>query len=191
MTGPTDAQLRALVAEVVRETVQAAGPTGRRATGPGGASGAGGSSGSGGPDLSAGSDGWSPDAPWERHVTRDGPRSRTQRVRLRSDEDLAGFVRTLLTLFENPKTRADLRHGWLRFRLDDSAAAVLHDPARVRYHGPTDPCVLRIESGAVTERRIEQAAREGRGVRLARGAVLTPLARDKARALGVPIEKER
>jgi hypothetical protein len=49
----------------------------------------------------------------------------------------------------------------------------------------------RIERGAVTERAVQAAA--GAGARLVLGprAVLTPLARDRARALGVPIEKER
>ena len=49
----------------------------------------------------------------------------------------------------------------------------------------------RIDRGAVTERAVQAAA--GAGVRLVLGprAVLTPLARDRARALGVPIEKER
>jgi hypothetical protein len=49
----------------------------------------------------------------------------------------------------------------------------------------------RIERGAVTERAVQAAA--SAGVRLVLGprAVLTPLARDRARALGVPIEKER
>jgi hypothetical protein len=49
----------------------------------------------------------------------------------------------------------------------------------------------RIGKGAVTERAVQAAA--DAGVRLVLGprAVLTPLARDRARALGVPIEKER
>jgi hypothetical protein len=49
----------------------------------------------------------------------------------------------------------------------------------------------RIDKGAVTERAVQAAA--SAGVRLVLGprAVLTPLARDRARALGVPIEKER
>jgi hypothetical protein len=43
----------------------------------------------------------------------------------------------------------------------------------------------------VTERVVRQAAAEGARLVLARGAVLTPLGRDQARALGVEIERER
>jgi len=49
----------------------------------------------------------------------------------------------------------------------------------------------RIDSGAVTEAVIRDAARAGQRLVLGRGAVLTPLARDRARASGVQIEKER
>ena len=51
--------------------------------------------------------------------------------------------------------------------------------------------VRRVEKGAVTERAVIAAARAGERLVLGPRAVLTPLARDKARALGVPIEKER
>jgi hypothetical protein len=49
----------------------------------------------------------------------------------------------------------------------------------------------RIEKGAVTERTVQAAATAGARLVLGPRAVLTPLARDRARALGVPIEKER
>jgi hypothetical protein len=50
--------------------------------------------------------------------------------------------------------------------------------------------VLRVERGALTERMVEDAAASGARVVLARRAVATPLARDRARRLGVEIEKE-
>jgi hypothetical protein len=49
---------------------------------------------------------------------------------------------------------------------------------------------MRIERGAVTERTVEQAAKAGARLVLAPGAVPTPLAREKARALGIAIERE-
>ena len=49
----------------------------------------------------------------------------------------------------------------------------------------------RVERGAVTERMVAAAARDGAALVLGPRAVLTPLARDKARALGVPVQKER
>lgn len=132
-------------------------------------------------------------APVPRHpdpAQRDGPqptgpqdasaRTRVHTVRLTGDKDLQDFTYRLLGLFENPKTREDLRAGRLRFHLAGGAAA------------PAAPgAVERIESGAVTERRVEAAARSGTRLVLGRRAVLTPLAREKARTLGVPVEKER
>jgi hypothetical protein len=43
----------------------------------------------------------------------------------------------------------------------------------------------------VTERTVQAAASAGARLVLGPRAVLTPLARDRARSLGVPIEKER
>ena len=43
----------------------------------------------------------------------------------------------------------------------------------------------------MTERTIKKAADAGARLVLGPGAVLTPLARDKARALGIEIERER
>lgn len=48
----------------------------------------------------------------------------------------------------------------------------------------------RVERGAVTEAMVRDAARAGERLVLGRGAILTPLARDRARASGVEIEKE-
>ena len=53
------------------------------------------------------------------------------------------------------------------------------------------PVIRRVEKGAVTERAVIAAAKAGCRLVLGPRAVLTPLARDKARALGVPVEKER
>jgi hypothetical protein len=44
---------------------------------------------------------------------------------------------------------------------------------------------------AVTERLVASAAKAGQRLVLGPRAVLTPLARDRALALGVPIERER
>lgn len=115
------------------------------------------------------------------YVTPPDPRHRVEKVRIGDDADLDKFVRHLLALFENPKNRQDLRSGRLRFRLDGSTAGA----------APSDRPVLRIDRGAVTERQIADAADNGQRVVLGRRAVLTPLGREKARALGVPFEKER
>ena len=86
----------------------------------------------------------------------------------------------------------ELRSGRKRFRLATTPApsvpaGAAHGAERA---GESTP-VRRIERGAVTEAVINQAARAGQRLVLGRGAVLTPLARDRARASGVRIEKER
>ena len=106
----------------------------------------------------------------------------TETVNLSTDEDLAAFVNRLLDL--DPDQREELRSGRKRFRL---AGGAVNGAERA---GESTP-VRRIERGAVTEAVINRAARAGERLVLGRGAVLTPLARDRARASGVQIEKER
>ena len=67
-------------------------------------------------------------------------------------------------------------------------------PGGAPVHQPPAPGgvpVRRVESGAVTEALVRDAARAGERLVLGRAAVLTPLARDRARASGVEIVKER
>jgi hypothetical protein len=103
-------------------------------------------------------------------------------VDLRSDADLDAFVRSLVHRFENPRDRMAIRSGKLRFRLGATAT-----PAAAPAAAPA----IRIERGAVTERTVRDAAAQGARLVLAPRAVLTPMARDRARSLGVEIEKER
>jgi hypothetical protein len=121
----------------------------------------------------------------------------TETVNLSTDKDLAAFVKRLLDL--DPGQREELRSGRKRFRLASPQALSVpagagqagagHSDGAERA-GPSAP-VRRIERGAVTEAVIAAAARAGERLVLGRGAVLTPLARDRARASGVQIEKER
>lgn len=99
-------------------------------------------------------------------------------VMLRTDADLDRFVRRLLALFENPKHRADLRAGRRRFTLGAPPAPGEARPTR------------RVDAGAVTERLVTDAAAAGATLVLGRRAVLTPLAKDRVRALGVAVERE-
>jgi hypothetical protein len=120
----------------------------------------------------------------------------TETVNLLTDEDLEAFVKRLLDL--DPAEREQLRSGRKRFRLAAAPTAPTSPAPPVpaaavsgaeRAGGSTP--VRRIERGAVTEAVINQAVRAGERLVLGRGAVLTPLARDRARASGVPIERER
>jgi hypothetical protein len=115
------------------------------------------------------------------YTVRDGV-AEVETVSVRTDRELAAFVTRLLRLVENPRRRDDLRTGRLRFRLAPGGAAGASASAR-----PT----RRVDKGAVTEATVRDAARAGARLVLGPRAVLTPLARDRARAAGVEIEKER
>jgi hypothetical protein len=104
-----------------------------------------------------------------------------EHVSLTSDAELAAFVQRLLVLFEQPRDRLAIRSGALRFTLGAGASAP----------GGAVSGIQRIERGAVTERTVRAAAETGSSIVLGPRAVLTPLARDIARTLGVKIEKEK
>ena len=135
----------------------------------------------------------------------------TETVNLSTDEDLAAFVTRLLDL--DSQTREDLRAGRKRFRLAvppaPQAPSVTGSPStpmsavppgvhgfngangQTVVNGSAEPPIRRIERGAVTEKVVREAARTGQRLVLGPAAVLTPLARDRARASGVKIDKER
>jgi hypothetical protein len=130
----------------------------------------------------------------------------TETVNLSTDEDLAAFVARLLDL--DPQTREDVRAGRIRFRLAATVRplqaprppeplqplqpqALPGSVGRTAVNGSAGAPVRRVERGAVTEKTIREAARAGERLVLGPGAVLTPLARDRARASGVEITKER
>jgi len=114
-------------------------------------------------------------------------------VNLSTDDDLAAFVKRLLDL--GPDEREEVRSGRKRFRLAAPQAPrippALAGRADEAGRARAAARVRRIERGAVTEKVINAAAQAGERLVLGRGAVLTPLARDRARASGVQIEKER
>ena len=111
---------------------------------------------------------WSqPAAPGE--LIGNGAAHEVVAVTISSDADLDAFVRQVLDHGDA------IRAGRLRFTLSRGGSAG----------------VMRVAHGAVTERKIKRAADAGARLVLGPGAVLTPLARDKARALGVDIERER
>jgi hypothetical protein len=132
---------------------------------------------------------------------------------LRTDADLTAFVRRVALLCEDATQRAELQAGRHRFRLAAGASGLdgldrrtssgRDHPASSGRDRPASggldhrasgaagsDAVERVDRGAVTERAVKKAAANGKRLVLGRRAVLTPLARDKARSLGVVIEKE-
>ncbi len=105
-------------------------------------------------------------------------------VAITSDADLASFVRRLTALLDDPATGLAIRAGRHRFSLIGGRAAPSAPTA-----APVAPAAV-VLSGTVTEAKIVANAKAGTIV-LAPGAVVTPLARDKARALGLKLEARR
>lgn len=173
--GEVSAEIRAIVAQVVREVVVEVARTSATGAEPAVST-------QRAPDAPAvvapGRSPW-PDRPQPTGPARAAARSRLETVRITGSGDLQSFVLHLLELFESPKTREDVRTGRLGFALAGGVAA------------PAAPgAVELIERGAVTERKVAAAASAGTRLVLGPRAVLTPLAREKARALGVVVEKE-
>ena len=164
--GPDPEMLRALVREAVADLLPAAPGQAGLPAGPA--------------PAPPGPGGTAPGQEGAAFTVRDGVGA-VQTVSVRTDQELAAFVTRLLHLFENPRRRDDLRSGRLRFRLAAGGAGP----------GGSARPTRRIDKGAVTEAAVRDAARAGARLVLGRRAVLTPLARDRARAAGVEIEKER
>ena len=95
-------------------------------------------------------------------------------ARIASDGDLAAFVPRLV----EPATAETVRAG----------APAVHARAALRLR--PRPRRVRYSRGVITEQKIDKAAGTATLV-LAADAVLTPLARDKARQLGLKIERRR
>lgn len=111
------------------------------------------------------------------------PAGAPHEVVLADDADLDAFVSRLATLCADPAARTALAEGRHGYRLAAARAAGPAPP-------PVSAGVTRVERGAVTERIVARAAAAGDRLVLGRRAVLTPLGRDRARSLGVPVEKE-
>jgi hypothetical protein len=116
--------------------------------------------------------------------------ARVEAVSIDTDEELNRFARGLVARVENPRDRLAIHAGSLRFALRRSGEQPA--AAAAASTGPQSAAVgeVRVMKGAVTERAVRAAAADRTRIVLARGAVLTPLARDCARALGVKIERE-
>ncbi|MEU6413988.1 hypothetical protein [Microbispora sp. NPDC046933] len=118
------------------------------------------------------------------------------------DDDLNAFALRVLDLAADPARAAALRSGRLRFRLAAPAPAPALAPApapapaaqSAQSAQPAQQAVrqevVRHEKGAVTERHVAAAAAAGARLVLGRRAVLTPLARERAHACGLTVERE-
>jgi len=113
----------------------------------------------------------------------DGHQPPPEPVSVRTDAELDALVRRVATLCADPRRREALRDGRHGFTLAAGHESTAEAP-------PARPTVVRVERGAVTERTVRRAATDKARLVLGPRAVLTPLARDTARSLGVDVERE-
>jgi hypothetical protein len=112
------------------------------------------------------------------------PAAVTEQISLSNNSDVFAFVQRILDMATDSATANRLRSGQIRFELATSqTGSATSEPGNS--HGS-----LRIERGAITESMVNKAAAEGGKLVAGSAAVITPLARERARKLGVTITKE-
>ena len=108
-----------------------------------------------------------------REVMASRSAATSETVRLASDQDIAAFISRII----EPATLEKIKAGKLRFTLGGMTTQSVASSSELL-------------SGVITEQRIDKLSSTGTLV-LGPGAVLTPLARDRARKLGLKIERRR
>lgn len=113
------------------------------------------------------------------------PEVREERVAIASDADLADFVGRLLELTRDGAARRDIEEKRHVFRL---APGPLQGERRA---SPAMPAAQprRIEAGMVSERQIDALPPGTTQLLIGASVRLTPLARDRARARGITLER--
>ena len=116
-----------------------------------------------------------------------------ERVVIASDGDLIAFARRVLALAGDPAKAKEIAAGRYPFRLArpavQSNAVSLPTPAP-RAPAPTAQS-HRIDSGVVTESVLNRLPRGLSRLVLGPGVTVTPLAKDRARALGLTFERTK
>jgi hypothetical protein len=103
-------------------------------------------------------------------------------VSIGTQEDLNRAIRRILADAVDPVRRGAIERGDISFVLSASPSFARATPVAEK--------VLRVAKGAVTERLVCAAAADGAVIITGKRVVLTPLAKDKARSLGVVIKRE-
>jgi len=109
-------------------------------------------------------------------------------VPMRAENDLAIFARRVLQLAEDPRRRQAIEGGVFPFRFEQSTSGSLSNGV----NPGTSSAALesRIDKGLVNEKHINKLPQGTTILNLGKRATITPLARDKARKMGITITKE-
>jgi hypothetical protein len=107
-------------------------------------------------------------------------------VRISSDADLVAFARKVLSLASDPAKAKEIAAGRYPFRLEATAQSASTNAPKP---APASQQSLRIERGVVTETMLNKLPRGTARLVLAPGVTVTPLAKDRARALGLTFER--
>ncbi|MHA1599717.1 MAG: hypothetical protein ACTSW2_02740 [Alphaproteobacteria bacterium] len=126
--------------------------------------------------------------PARRPAPRAANTQREESVAIGSDAELQAFVDRLLRLFENPAGREALRSGRHVFRLAQAAKG-----GRSGGNGRIQSAeggTGHLDKGVLSEAKLISLAKTGKRITLGKSVTVTPLAKDKARQLGVKLERE-
>ena len=119
--------------------------------------------------------------------TASAPAASEERIAIASDADLIAFARRVLSLAGDPTKAKDIAAGRYPFRLDRPAvqgAAAPHAAAPIAQSH-------RIDAGVVTESTLNKLPRGLTRLLLGPDVTVTPLAKDRARALGLTFERTK
>jgi hypothetical protein len=105
-----------------------------------------------------------------------------ERVAIHSDADLNAFAARVGQLAADPEVREALIQGRHRFALESAPKpSAASEPEGRR---------TRVETGVVTERKVAAIAKYADQITVAAGVRFTPSALDRAKDLGIRIERE-
>ena len=118
-----------------------------------------------------------------------GSAAAEERIAIANDADLIGFARRVLSLAGDPAKAKEIAAGRYPFRLDRATQASAVPAPRAAPAAPPAAQSHRIDSGVVTESTLNRLPRGLSQLLLGPGVTVTPLAKDRARALGLTFER--
>jgi hypothetical protein len=112
-----------------------------------------------------------------------------EHIAIVNEADLIGFARRVLSLAGDPAKAKEIAAGRYPFRLDRLTQASVAPTPHGAPAAPSAPQSHRIDSGVVTESTLNKLPRGLSQLLLGPGVTVTPLAKDRARVLGLTFER--